>query len=142
MRSTELNAVIALNQLPKLDENNTKRRENLNIFLDALDSKKYYTDFIREGNSNYAFTLLLREADLVMRNKVEAVLKKHEIEFRRGMSGGGNQLRQPYLKKRFGDEYKNYPNCNHIHFFGWYIGNYPELSTEMIKYMVEIINKI
>ena len=26
-------------------------------------------------------------------------MKKNKIEFRRGNAGGGNQLRQPYLKK-------------------------------------------
>jgi CDP-6-deoxy-D-xylo-4-hexulose-3-dehydrase len=142
MRSTELNAVMALNQLPRLDANNVIRKENLDVFLDNLDSKKYYTDFVREGNSNYAFTLLLKKEDLVMRDKVETVLRENGVEFRRGMSGGGNQLRQPYLKKRFGDEYKNYPNCDFIHFFGWYIGNYPELEKSQILNLTKILNDI
>ena len=30
---------------------------------------------------------------------LEKVMKKNNIEFRRGNAGGGNQLRQPYLKK-------------------------------------------
>ena len=33
------------------------------------------------------------------RDKLELVLKKNKIEFRRGNAGGGNQLRQPYLQK-------------------------------------------
>lgn len=142
MRSTELNAVIALNQLPRLDANNIIRKENLDLFLNNLDSTKYYTDFIREGNSNYAFTLLLRKGDFTLRNNVEKVLTENEIEFRRGMSGGGNQLRQPYLNKRFGDEYKNYPNCNFIHSFGWYIGNYPELDKSQILNLTNLLNHI
>ena len=48
------------------------------------------------------------------------------------MSGGGNQLMQPYLRRLFGNEYKNYPNANHVHHFGWYIGNYPDLSAAKI----------
>jgi CDP-6-deoxy-D-xylo-4-hexulose-3-dehydrase len=133
---------MALNQLPRLDANNVIRKENLDVFLDNLDSKKYYTDFVREGNSNYAFTLLLKKEDLVMRDKVETVLRENGVEFRRGMSGGGNQLRQPYLKKRFGDEYKNYPNCYFINFFGWYIGNYPELEKSQILNLTKILNDI
>jgi CDP-4-dehydro-6-deoxyglucose reductase, E1 len=143
MRSTELNAVLALNQLPRLDKNNTIRNNNLNTFLNNLNSDKYYTEFNREGNSNYALTLLLKHSDLSLRDKVETMLISETIEFRRGMSGGGNQLRQPYLIKRVGSDFhKNFPNCDKIHFFGWYIGNYPELTTDKILYLCELLNKL
>lgn len=143
MRSTELNAVLALNQLPRLDENNIKRQENLDIFLNNLNPVVYFTDFNREGNSNYAFTLLLQEPDLRLRNKVEDALNENEIEFRRGMSGGGNQLRQPYLIKRYGTNFaKQFTNCEKVHFFGWYIGNYPELEKTKILELTNILNKI
>lgn len=153
MRSTELNAVLALNQLKRLDENNVIRKQNLDIFLDNLDNNKYYTTFNRDGNSNYAFTLLLHKPNknintnsnnsgIEFRDKIEKTLKENGVEFRRGMSGGGNQLRQPYLKKIFGDEYKNYPNCDHVHHFGWYIGNYPELEKEKIYNLCTILNNI
>jgi len=142
MRSTELNAVMALNQLPRLDENNIKRKDNLAIFLNNLDPEKYYIGFEQEGNSNYAFTLLLAKEDVGFRDKVESVLREKGVEFRRGMSGGGNQLRQPYLRQRFGDEYKNYPICDFIHFFGWYIGNYPDLNKDTIVELTKILNEI
>ena len=34
-----------------------------------------------------------------MRANFEKILLKNKIEFRRGNAGGGNQLRQPYLKQ-------------------------------------------
>ena len=143
MRSTELNAVLALNQLPRLDENNKKRKANLDVFLDGLDPKKYYTEFDRDGNSNYAFTLLLRHPDLEMRDRVEKVLREKEVEFRRGMSGGGNQLRQPYLTRRYGTEFaKLFTNVDFVHFFGWYIGNYPKLDVVQIRWLTNTLNEI
>lgn len=142
MRSTELNAVMALNQLKRLDENNVTRKQNLDIFLDNLNNKKYYTKFNREGNSNYAFTLLLIKPDLEFRDKVEKTLRENGVEFRRGMSGGGNQLRQPYLKKIFQEEYQKYPVCDHVHHFGWYIGNYPELDKQKIYNLCKLLNEI
>lgn len=142
MRSTEINAVMALNQLKKLDKNNTLRKQNLKVFLENLDAKKYYTDFDQRGNSNYAFTLLLRNASFEKRNHVETVLRENKIEFRRGMSGGGNQLMQPYLKKIVGDEYLKYPNTNHVHHFGWYIGNYPSLKKDKIRALCTILNSL
>jgi len=142
MRSTELNAVLALNQLKKLDANNVIRQRNLDLFLDGLDPKKYYTEFDREGNSNYAFTLLLRDPDFTLRDKVEETLRENGVEFRRGMSGGGNQLRQPYLRNLFPDEYKKYLVCDFVHHHGWYIGNYPELDPDNIAKLCKIVNAL
>ena len=142
VRGTELNAVIGRNQLKRLDENNAIRTRNLNLFLQGLDSTKYQTDFAVEGSSNYAFTLVLRSPDKTLRNLVENTLRNHKIEFRRGTAGGGNQLRQPYARKLFGDEYKNYPFTNHIHFYGWYIGNYPDLEPSQIHKLTELLNAL
>ncbi len=130
VRSTEINAVIGRSQLKRLDENNKLRTENLLLFLDNLDPEAYRTDFATEGSSNYAFTLILKDADPVFRDQVMAAMKAEKVEFRRGTSGGGNQLRQPYLRKRLGqDEWKKYPVTDHVHFYGFYIGNYPKLGT-------------
>ena len=73
----------------------------------------------------------------------ENKLKKHGIEFRRGNAGGGNQLRQPYLKpylKNF--NLSNFKEVDHIHFFGYYIGNYPSLDFIQIRKLVKILNSI
>ena len=142
-RSTELNAVLALNQLPRLDENNIKRAKNLDTFLDGLDPSKYYTDFNRTGNSNYAFTLLLRKPVLEIRDRVEQKLREQGVEFRRGMSGGGNQLRQPYLTRRYGTGFAQlFENTDYVHNFGWYIGNYPELDIEQIRWLTGLLNTL
>lgn len=140
MRSTEINAVMALNQLKRLDKNNKVRSQNLKIFLNNLDTEKYATDFDQTGNSNYAFTLLLKSENFSMRDIVEKTLRENNIEFRRGMSGGGNQLMQPYVRRLFGTEYKQYPNANHVHHFGWYIGNYPGLKKADILRLCTLLN--
>jgi CDP-6-deoxy-D-xylo-4-hexulose-3-dehydrase len=100
MRSTELNGLLGLEQLQRLDQNNIARTRNLEHFLSLLDPEIFQTDFKVEGSSNYAFTLVLKRPDMLIRDKVELLLKGAGIEFRRGLSGGGNQLRQPYLRRR------------------------------------------
>lgn len=142
MRNTEINAVMALNQLKKLDKNNRIRSANLKMFLGKLDAEKYFTNFNQIGNSNYAFTLLLKNKDFAMRDAVEKTLRDNGIEFRRGMSGGGNQLMQPYARRLFGTEYKRYPNANRVHHFGWYIGNYPDLKKDKIARLCAILNAL
>lgn len=141
-RSTEINAVIGRSQLPRLDTNNARRTANLVAFLDHLDGSRYRTDFKREGSSNYAFTLVLRQPDEALRDRVEQVLHEHRVEFRRGTSGGGNQLRQPYLRRLFGEEYRKYPQVDHVHFFGWYIGNYPSLEPRQVRALCDVLNDL
>jgi CDP-4-dehydro-6-deoxyglucose reductase, E1 len=142
VRSTELNAVLGRSQLKRLDKNNLKRLANLELFLSNLDASKYKTDFVVEGSSNYAFTLILQKPDEAFRDSVEATLRAAKVEFRRGTSGGGNQLRQPYLRKRFGDLYQQFPNVDHVHFYGWYIGNYPALDNGKILRLCNLLNAI
>lgn len=140
MRSTEVNAVLGRKQLPRLDANNETRTSNLRRFIAGLDPDRYRTDFAIEGSSNYAFTLVLREPDEALRDRCMAAMTDAGVEFRRGTSGGGNQLRQPYLRRLLGDEFKNYPQVDHIHFFGFYIGNYPALEPEKIDILTGILN--
>ena len=140
-RSTEINAVIGLNQLPRLDKNNKQRISNFNYFMSKLDSKKYITDINLKGQCNYAFIVILKESSFEKRNHLEATLKKEGIEFRRGLSGGGNQMRQPFMKQ-FNYNFNNYPNIEHVHNFGWYIGNYPSLPQEKIDTLINILNNL
>lgn len=142
VRPTEIGAVLGRSQLKRLDENNRVRIRNLQTFLSHLDPDKYQTDFAVEGSCNYAFTLVLNRPDPVLRDNVERAMREHGVEFRRGLSGGGNQLRQPYLRRVRGDECEQYPNVNHVHFYGWYIGNYPGLGEEKILALCQLLNQV
>ena len=139
VRNTEIGAVIGRNQLKRLDENNEKRKKNLLLFLDNLDPNQYRTDFDLDGSCNYAFNLVLKEADPDFRNKVEKAMNKAEVEFRRGSSGGGNQMRQPYFRNR-DINFDEFPNIEHVHNFSWYIGNYPSLDMDKIKGLITLLN--
>jgi len=137
-RSTELNAVIGLSQLKKLDSNNVNRVNNFNHFIERLDSNKYITDLEIEGQCNYAFIVILKEPSFELRDKVEKTLSENGIEFRRGLSGGGSQIRQPFFKGQF--NYDEFKNVDHVHHFSWYIGNYPTLEQEKIDKLLNILN--
>lgn len=142
-RSTELNAVIGLHQLPRLDANNEIRRKNFRLFLSLLDPAKYFTDFDLEGSCNYAFILLLRYADNALRDRVISALTEAKVEFRRGTAGGGNQLRQPYLRRILGSiDLAPYPVVDFVHFFGFYLGNYPSLPEEKIPALCGLLNAL
>ena len=143
MRNNEISAIIGINQLKRLDYNNRLRSKNFAFFLKNLDPNIYKTDFNLEGNSNYAFPLILRKVSFRMRDKLEKLMIKSGIEFRRGNAGGGNQLRQPYLKKYVkGINFNRFKNVEHVHFFGYYIGNYPSLKTKKINKICNILNSL
>jgi len=85
----------------------------------------------------------MKKPDTVFRDRLEKSLKESGIEFRRGSSGGGNQLRQPYLREIVTDkEWEKYPEMEHIHFFGFYIGNYPDLEKEKIFGLCTLLNNL
>ena len=141
-RSTELNAVIGLNQIKRLDDHVQKRTENFKLFVQHLDSNKFFTDFDIEGSSNYAFIVILREKDDALFKRVTDKLSAAGVEYRRGTAGGGNQARQPYVKKYVPDvDLKKLPVSEHIHEYGLYLGNYPQLETQKILDVCDILNK-
>ena len=143
VRNNEIAAVIGLNQLKRLNKNNILRKKNLIFFLNNLNSKYYRTDYQLDGNSNYAFPLVLKSKSFKNRDLLEKIMKRNKIEFRRGNAGGGNQLRQPYLKNFIKNiKLKNFPEVDHIHFFGYYIGNYPSLKKSKISKICNILNNI
>ncbi len=143
VRGTEIGAVIGRNQLKRLDDNNNKRRENFALFLKNLDPNKYRTDFDLEGSCNYAFNLITKNPDPIFRDKLENTMRNAGVEFRRGSSGGGNQLRQPYLKTVIAEnEWERYPEIEHVHFYGYYIGNYPDIDDQKILLLCDLLNKV
>jgi len=145
-RSTEINAVYGINQLKNLSNNNIKRNLNFKYFIKKLDKYKYFTDFKIKGSSNYAFIIIFKKnyQNSNFRDKFEKTLIKNNIEFRKGTVGGGNQIKQPYLKYFRGKYRKsnNLINTNIIHNFGYYIGNYPSLKKNKIIKICNILNSI
>ena len=70
-------------------------------------------------------------------------MEKNKIEFRRGNAGGGNQLRQPYIKNFVKNiNLKKFRNVEHVHFFGYYIGNYPSLRSKKIVKITNFLNSL
>jgi CDP-6-deoxy-D-xylo-4-hexulose-3-dehydrase len=141
VRNTEIGGIMGRNQLRRLDKIVERRSENLRHFLNRIDKNKYKTDFKLEGSSNYAFNLILNEPDNVLVESLMKKMRSAEIEFRRGSAGGGNQLRQPYLRGIIPfDHHKLFPNTEHVHFYGFYIGNFPDLTIAEIDQICDVIN--
>jgi CDP-6-deoxy-D-xylo-4-hexulose-3-dehydrase len=148
MRSTELNAVLGLEQLKRLDYNIECRRNNLDTWLKNLDPNKFITSFNTEGNSNFALPLVMQS---ITRDRLHInddyssvcdILDLNGVEYRLGTAGGGNQARQPYLK--------NFPykisgvlaQADYIHENALYIGNHVDLTKEQIIELCKKLNNV
>ena len=143
LRNNELSAVIGLQQLKRLNKIIKARNLNHRLFIKHLRKDIFFTDFNLKGSSNYAFQLILKKRNKKLFNKVLSVLKKNAIEYRVGSVGGGNQLRQPYLKSyNLKKNYKSLKNTEHMHFYGLYIGNYPHLEHKKIINLCKLLDEI
>lgn len=142
-RNTEIGGIMGRSQLKRLDLNVKRRTENLLRFLRQIDSNKYQTDFKIEGSSNYAFNLILKRPDDELVQRLMRVMRESGIEFRRGSAGGGNQIRQPYLKGIVPkDHHREFPLTEHVHFYGFYIGNFPDLRDTEIDQLCAVLNSV
>lgn len=144
VRNTEIGGILGLSQLRRLDENNAHRTANFIRFLERINSERFLTDFEVEGSSNYAFNLILREPSFDLATNLMKAMDEVGIEYRRGSAGGGNQLRQPYLRPllKHKDESERFPVTDHIHFFGFYIGNFPDLKIVDVDYICDVLNSV
>jgi len=141
MRNTEIGGILGRSQLKRLDCNVARRTGNLLRFLRSIDQEKYRTDFKVEGSSNYAFNLILKCPDDALVQRLIQKMWACEVEFRRGSAGGGNQIRQPYLAGIVPkDHHLQFPETEHVHFYGFYIGNFPDLQDHEIDELCAILN--
>jgi CDP-6-deoxy-D-xylo-4-hexulose-3-dehydrase len=143
MRNNEIGATLGIEQLKRLDHNNAIRSKNQERFLNGINQALYRTDYHVEGSSNYAFNLVLKNKDINLMNRLKTTLHDEGVEFRQGSAGGGNMTRQPFLQNIIGkQDWKNFPETEHIHHFGMYIGNFPQLTFAEVDEIVAIINSV
>ena len=140
IRSTELNAVLGLSQLKRLDYNIEKRRDNFRIWVNCLNPLRYRVSYYENGNSNFSLPLIVQDSNAELFDKCCKLLDEEAVEYRLGTAGGGNQARQPYLRKCDYKISEELANADYVHDFGLYIGNHPELEYEQIGNLCDELN--
>ena len=142
VRSTEINAVIGRSQLARLDDEHPPPHREPAAVPGQPRPDAYQTDFAIEGSSNYAFTLILREPD------AGAVRAGDDGAARATASSSG--AARPAAATRCGSRTcagcsgrtrgSSTRSADHVHFYGFYIGNYPTLERERILRLCELLN--
>ena len=135
-RNTELNAVLGLEQLKRLDQNIETRRINFECFMKHLDPERFYVPYNDPGNSSFALPFICKNKEDMP--KLKTIFKELGVEYRPVVSG--NLLLHPFLKK-WKDTVK-VPNANIINDNGVYIGNSQFVTEDMIVKVFEAIKTI
>jgi CDP-4-dehydro-6-deoxyglucose reductase, E1 len=143
LKLTDLQASIGVEQLKKLPDFIESRRNNF-LFL-KKELQKYEKYFVLPQSlensepSWFGFPILVKNASPFTRDEIVGFLNESKIATR--MLFGGNLLKQPaykHIKYRLPDSLKNTDLVMNNLFW---IGVYPGLAPEMLKYMVDIIGK-
>lgn len=140
LRPTELNGVLLLQQLKHVNEIISKRQSNfLNYSAKAILNPHIYQYSLENmtTTSNFAFPLIFKTKDLF--NKYKQLFEDNNIEIRPIISG--NITEHPFFKK-FDDRTWDLPNCSKIHNLGFYIPNNPELTSEEVKRITDLIETV
>jgi CDP-4-dehydro-6-deoxyglucose reductase, E1 len=132
-RNTELNAVLGIEQLKRLDENIETRRDNFRCFMEYLDPELFYIPFDDPGNSSFAFPFICKKPEDMP--KLKAIFAELGVEYRPIVSG--NLLLHPFLEKW--KDSVNVPNANLLNDNGVYIGNNHFVTKDMIVKVFETI---
>lgn len=133
LRSTDLQAFIGLGQIDKLNEICDKRNANFKLYQKELkELKPYISDKDFNFISNFAYPVIDRNRDLIVRRLIEA-----DIEVRPMICGSMGS--QPFYVKEFGKNIQR--NASTIDSYGFYVPNHPGLSKEDILTITDIIKK-
>lgn len=134
LRSTDLQAVIGLEQLKKLDEFCKKRYANL-LKYDALIFNDEWKIDIRkfEFVSNFAYPIIHKKSAQIVEALAEA-----KVECRPLIAGSISK--QPFFYEKYG--HFSFPFAEKIHSHGLYLPNNPDMTEAELAYISNTVNSI
>jgi len=135
-RNTEINAVLGISQLKRLDENNKQRLHNFNKFVGLISKyDKISADIDTRGISPYCMIFKCETEDL--RRKLEKHLQDNGVETRPLCSG--NLLNQPFLQEyEFDIPWQS--NVQQLDTNGFFIGNNHLITDEEFVSLEQLLD--
>ena len=132
VRPQEINGAVGLEQLKKLPTAVAQRRANLALFEKLFGNDERFIIQKQYGkSSSFCFPIVLRSANPDDRARVFAALKEADIGYR--IVTGGCITRHDVIRHYERSTVGALPNANHIHDFGFFIGNLPQDLTKQIE---------
>lgn len=136
-RNTEINAVLGISQLDKLNSFIETRKNNLNIFMSIIRRyPNHFLEFNVDGNSSMTLPFICKNKEF--KDKLIMQFENDGIETRPFLVG--NITKQPFLKS-----YKptlDLSNANFLHENGFYVGNSQFINPEHFTKLSCILEKV
>lgn len=138
-RNTDIAAFMGLLDFKRLNWYIKKREELFDVFESNLDKNKYILPkkFFNRRHVAFCLPIILKAKSKEKVARLKGYCRTWGIEYRPVISG--NILRQTCYKT-FGD-YRNFPNAEHVHKYGFYVGLYPSLKVREILDFIDILNQ-
>lgn len=136
VRSTDLQAVIGMSQLSKVDEMIAQRNKNFHIFKNKLSGFAWFPKEM-PGSFTASFCIPIIAQNKQTKERIVENLKKDNIECRPLISGSMGI--QPFYIKKYGR--KELTNVSRIDECGMYVPNHPKLTEEEIHRICDCIIK-
>lgn len=138
LKATDMQAAIGLSQIDKLDLFIQKRKKNFSYLYDEfsqIDQFELPSWYKESDPSWFGFPLTLK--DNVNFERVELLKFYDENRIGTRLLFGGNVILQPaYEGLNLGDP-KNFPSANKVAHDSFWLGVYPGLNDDMLKFMVD-----
>ena len=135
VRNTDLNAVLGISQMARLDKSVRVRERNFRIYLDGIDASKYHADMVYQGTSLFAFPVIRKDGKI---DRVADMLKQNGIDNRPLIAG--NLFRHPMMNGV--NTFVVRGNADFIHDNSLYVGNNEFVEISDVQRLVEILNAI
>ena len=147
LKATDMQAAIGVAQIEKLDEFSKRRRENYERLYEGLAELSEFFLFQNAMKnatpSWFGFMITLRDNVKFTRNEIAEYLEKNKIQTRNLFAG--NILKHPLFSDlELEKDYKvsgELKNTDKIMNNSFWLGVYPNMSEEMIEYMIAVIKK-
>ena len=136
LRNMELNAVLGISQIKRLDGYVERRREIYDRFLKMIALHEVFHIPMQEGNSSFCLPFICKTSEI--KDRLEKYLQERGIETRPLCSG--NLLRQPFLKD-YSLNIQGPANVDFLHENGFFIGNNHLITDEEIDKLEEMLNE-
>ncbi len=139
---TNLQAALGLAQLKKIDrliQERRKRAEYLSSLLKDLPDLQLPTENSQEFSVFFSYPILLKNPRYPgFRDQLKEFLERRGIEVRTLFRPMCNQ---PYYEELLEKPAQHYPHAEFVGENGFYLGCYPRLTEEQMKYMAQSIRE-
>lgn len=147
LKVTDMQAAIGMAQLEKLDDIVERRRHNFKVLREGLEGTPWLILPEPQKNSNpswFGFLITVAPGAPFTRNDLAKYLEAHKIQTRNLFAG--NLLKHPAFSqmKQTGEGYRvvgDLKNTDYIMQHTLWIGVYPGMTDEMLRYMISTIKE-